>query len=181
MKNKKKTCKYPLLFKQTNIILVSTLCWLREVDKITTYYNYSNRKIIPLRKGYGTDADLSWMRDYVMMEWTPGVEITKSSYLSLNKCPKKSTLSTGKILLYLGLVHFWVRFFSNGQCTVGSWPTHPPLKWTKRREISEFSNDWNEQPLGRNPPTYPQTILRPPYPVNKAYQLPSIQCCFIAI
>ncbi len=23
--------------------------------------------------------------------------------------------------------------------------------------------------------------LRPPYPVNKAYQLPSIQCCFIAI
>ncbi len=27
----------------------------------------------------------------------------------------------------------------------------------------------------------PQLSLRPPYPVNKAYQLPFIQCCFIAI
>ena len=28
---------------------------------------------------------------------------------------------------------------------------------------------------------YGLMVLRPPYPINKAYQLPPVQCCFIAI
>ena len=55
----------------------------------------------------------------------------------------------------------------------------PELNYNRRAKLHFAKGGF---PDILNPPTYLcELFLRPPHRINKAYQLPPIQCCFIAI
>ena len=57
------------------------------------------------------------------------ISIVKSHLQTSNTMTNSTQYNWFSFPIYvtcLGVVHFCVRFFSKEQCSVGSWPTHPP-------------------------------------------------------